>query len=73
MQRKALRTLAAMCAQLVAGMGSKLEDDRRMLSKEQGLSVNSCLAVHYRIQLKKFIQAAMALVLNKLKRLQSVA
>lgn len=58
-----------MCAQLISAMGTKLEDDRQVL-QSPGISENTQLAVKYRIQLKLFIQAALALVLNKLKRLQ---
>jgi len=73
-QGKALKTLAAMCAQLISAMGNathpacKSEDDRRLL-QQGGLSQNMQLAVRYRLQLKLFIQAALALVLNKLKQL----
>ena len=67
-------TLAAMCAQLISSMGNathpatKSEDDRRLL-QQADLSQNAKLAVRYRLQLKLFIQAALAMVLNKLKRL----
>lgn len=71
MQGKALKTLAAMCAQLISAMGTRLEDDRHVLQSTDGMSKNAQLAVKYRIQLKLFIQAAMALVLNKLKKLQN--
>ena len=70
LQIKALKTLAAMCAQLISTMGTKSEDDRRLL-QSGGLSKNTQLAIQYRIQLKVFIQAALALVLNKFKRLQT--
>ena len=69
-------TLAAMCAQLISSMGNathpatKSEDDRRLLQQAE-LSQNTRLAVRYRLQLKLFIQAALAMVLNKLKRLPS--
>ena len=69
-------TLAAMCAQLISSMGSathpatKSEDDRCLLQQTE-LSQNMRLAVRYRLQLKLFIQAALAMVLNKLKRLPS--
>lgn len=65
-----MRTLAAMCAQLISAMGTRLDEDRRTLTAE--MSTNSTLAVRYRIELKVLIQAALALVLNKLKRLQGV-
>jgi hypothetical protein len=68
---KALRTLAAMCAQLVSAMGTKSDDDQCLL-EQGGLSENSKLAIRYRRQLKLFIQAAIALVMNKLKQLPSV-
>ena len=71
MQVKALKTLAAMCAQLISAMGTKLEDDRRLLQSD-GMSDNAQLAIRFRIQLKVFIQAALALVLNKFKGLQSM-
>ena len=71
LQQKALRTLAAMCAQLIAAMGTKLGDDRKLLLLPHGLSANSRLAIHFRMELKKFIQAALALVLQELKRLQT--
>lgn len=61
-------TLAAMTAQLISAMGTKLEDDRET-SRNVGLSDNYQLALCYRMQLKYFIQAALALVLNKLKSL----
>ena len=71
---KVVETLAAMVAQLIAAMASKghpacsSEDDRRLLQQE-GLSPNTRLAVRYRLGLKLFIQAALALVLQKRKQL----
>ena len=69
LQAKALKTLAAMCAQLISAMGTRLEDDRRILQSEAA-SENMQVAIRYRMQLKLFIQAALALILNKLKRLK---
>jgi len=60
-----------MCAQLVSALGTKSDDDRRHL-QQGSLSENSKLAIQYRLQLKLLIQAALALVLNKLKQLPPI-
>ena len=68
-QRKTLTTLAAMCAQLIAAMGTRLEDDKQLVQQD-GQTPNSLLAIRYRMEMKLLIQAALALALNKLKTLR---
>ena len=58
-----------MCAQLIAAMGTKLEDDKKTIQQED-LSPNARLAVRFRMELKFLVQAALALALGKLRNLQ---
>lgn len=55
-----------MCAQLIAAMGTRLEDDKQLI-RQDSLSANAQLAIQFRMELKLMVQAALALVLNKVK------
>lgn len=72
LQAKALGTLAAMCAQLLAVMGTTAQEDQDLLSSPQSeLSANGRLAVRYRLQLKSVVGDALGLVLERAKALQA--